>query len=394
MTDAVLLPSLNPTSYGIYRSLRDAGCPCAVHVFHQGKVGGGLVSLLGQDTTIHAHSIIDDPIMVLDCMNDIRRQSDGAVVLFTASDQDNVFLQTFGEQLDTAILVPHRNPAIYSLINDKAVFASKLDEQGIPNPQTRCYEASTVHEVASQLSWPRLIKPNCANEWKTSQAATALAGKKAIVVNSSREFLDVSQSLLGFSSQLLAQQIIDVPDDGSFSFCGYSDAAGRLLWGFVTRKLLQYPAKFGTAILCATTECQEIYALGKRVAEGLGVVGVFEIEIVVDRTGAPFVIEMNARHWLQHRLSNCLGINISLLDFLYRKGDLRWRNALADGSYRTGKASLWIDESGYWVHLLKNVFRPASLYLQEYLSHNREFLYLDEQNVWPSIRFSLAKVFA
>ena len=361
------LLSLNPTSYGICRNLRDA--PFPLHMFHK---GGGLEPFLSKDVKIHRISIDTEPEWAVKLLAAQCAGSGRPGIVFASSDTELAFLEKYRDELTPAASLPIQPPGIAAAVSDKLRFFETMRDLGIPSP--RSYSIDAGSDSATFL--PCLVKPVHSGEWKTEEASLALSGRKGFVANRHEEFAEIVRKVRPFSSKLLVQEIIESREGESYSYCCFSDRAGRVLWGFVTQKLLQFPAGFGTAILCGTADRPDIAAFGRKVVESIGLEGVSEVEILADRGGKLFAIEINARHWLQHRLSTRLGVNISLLDYYYRTGDSAMVEQFVSAPVRSGRY-LWIDDFGYIAHFLKQVTRGGNLHLKSFSGSSLEFSLLE-----------------
>lgn len=242
------------------------------------------------------------------------------------------------------------------------------------------------------MRWPILIKPIHSHEWKTAVASRAIRGRKVFVIRKPEEWTSLQATIRKFSSELLAQEIIDASEDGHYSYCCYADKSGKVLWGFVTQKILQYPENFGTAILCRTVDRPDIETFGRRTIETVGLPGVSETEVVIDRnTGELSALEINSRHWIQHRLSTRLGVNISLLDYFYRSGQRAMVEEILSGS-GPFKHVLWIDDFGYITHLAKNFFRLRRLHLPAFFKNSLEFSYMEKSKLAPFLSMLMRRL--
>ena len=179
-------------------------------------------------------------------------------------------------------------------------------------------------------------------------------GQKVIVVRDEHELIRSYNIISTLNPKVLLQEIVQAGQYDAYSFCCYADQSGKVLFGFVTQKILQYPEGFGTALLCRSIEEPSIYELGKRVIENLGIDGISEVEIMRDeKNDALYIIEINTRHWLQHTLSARLGVDISLLDFYYRTGRVDAVRLILSETPRNSKPVIWFDDVGYLIHCIK-----------------------------------------
>lgn len=375
---AAYLLSLNPTSYGIYKNLRNT--PFPLHLYHK---GGGLEPLLGKDIILHRLSIEDEPEAVVHDLIEAHVASGATPIIMASSDYELAFMEEYRKDLEQAVSLPLPSPEISRLANNKHAFYTKMREIGIRSPRSHYLDIGNLAALPTDMRWPVLIKPIHSHEWKTAAASRAIQGRKVLVIRKPAEWTSLEATIRKFSSELLAQEIIDIPEDGHYSYCCYADESGKVLWGFVTQKILQYPENFGTAILCCTVDRPDIETFGRRTIEAVGIPGVSETEVVIDRnTGELSALEINSRHWIQHRLSTRLGVNISLLDCFYRSGQrARVEDILsASGPF---KQVLWIDDFGYIMHLAKNILRVRRLHLPAFSTKSLEFSFIEKGNLAP-----------
>ena len=104
----------------------------------------------------------------------------------------------------------------------------------------------------------------------------------------------------------------------------------------VARKLRPPPEACAMGTLVEATECADVERLARRAATRLGYEGIAEIEVLRDEvSGESFLIEINARPWLQFALGAATGRDLL-------------RFALTDGSRparptSAGRSALWLD---------------------------------------------------
>jgi len=241
---------------------------------------------------------------------------------------------------------------------DKYAFYQELEEHSFNSPDTLLIESfDSIAHLEKEIRYPCIIKPIFSGDWKTDHSYKVIGGQKAIVVRDREELKKYYGLVSVLNSKMLLQEIIE-EDYGNYSFCCYADQSGKVLWGFVTQKMLQYPGDFGTALMCQVTEEPEIQEVGKRVIEALVIDGISEVEIVKDKkTGMLYIIEINTRHWLQHTLSLSLGVNLSLLDYYFRNHNPTKVEETLSSERVCQKPVIWIDEMGYLAHCIKHRFR-------------------------------------
>jgi len=287
----------------------------------------------------------------------IGRGLDQRGFIIPACDADLVFLAKKRDSLSEFFEISLPDGTVLWKVIDKYSLYKELHNLSINTPRTFLLESvESVENFGKRIEYPCILKPAFSGDWKTAKAFPIVGYQKAIVVQNKLDLRRSYDRVSALNPNVLLQEIVDVADDENYSFCGYADYSGKVLWGFVTQKILQYPEKFGTALLCQSKNDHEIFSFGKRVIEGIGIDGIFETEIIRDKNGSLQVIEINTRHWMQHRLSTRLGVNITLLDYYYRMGNRIEAERLLSGVEKNRKPVIWIDDVGYLFHCIKNGF--------------------------------------
>lgn len=292
--------------------------------------------------------------------------------IFPATDEEVLFLIKNKNELEKYFVLSIPEEEKFKNLSDKFLIQEELRRCGFRYPTTSLLKNNGIEE--EKIDFPCILKPAFSGHWKTDQSNAIVGEQKVVVVHSLTELKLNYEKYCKISPRMIAQSIIEPAEGDIYSFCSYSDRFGKVLHGFVTQKLIQYPEGFGTALLCQTVEHPEVYELGKQVIESLGVDGVCETEIIRDaRTGELFIIEINTRHWMQHRLSARLGVNYSLLDFYYRTGDAsKVTEVLGNGRGRANNI-IWFDDVGYLIYAVKNFFNPKKCKMKEIFKNHWEF---------------------
>ena len=199
----------------------------------------------------------------------------------------------------TTILHPH-NASIATCLN-KARFSAWCQEHGFCTPGF-WVGAEVPAELA--LRYPLLIRP--ADTLHDRPASSGSEIPKAVEVSSREELLSwvacygkalatplVTESLL---RHRLTQYSVPV-----------ARAAGKIL-SFVAVKRRPTPAWCATGTYVELQPDAAVEALARRVIEALDYFGVGEVEILHSRdTGENYLIEVNARPWLQYGLAAASG---------------------------------------------------------------------------------------
>lgn len=216
-------------------------------------------------------------------------------------------------------------------------------------------------------------------------------GREGFVTKPRRAFHGTTCIPKGFSrprpdtpSELLVQQrFIQAPLHDHYSVCGVA-AAGRIAACLLTRKLLEHPSPGGTATLVALVDDIETGSRLRTLCEDFiaatSYSGPFELEIVAEGRQL-WVIEFNARFWLQHTLGLKCGINFPLL---YRS--LLLGTDVLVREIRPSLKAVWIHEVAP-VSLLKTDSRQAASALRAiWRSQVREFAHFSFDDPRPLLQ--------
>ncbi len=114
------------------------------------------------------------------------------------------------------------------------------------------------------------------------------------------------------------QAFVDVELEQHYSVSGIS-LRGRVEAAVVTRKRLEFPSPGGTATMISTVKdkktCEQLANLAEDFLSATRYSGAFEIEILKAQEHL-YLLEVNARFWLQHIMPLTRGVNFALI---YRK---------------------------------------------------------------------------
>jgi len=248
----------------------------------------------------------------------------------------DLWLRTLVEQraefASTGAHILHPRNASLKVCLDKRRFAAWCKAHALPTP--RVYDVRADAEACRDIAFPVLVRPTSTVHDKVLRGAP-----KAVEARCPEELnrcLDgfrragvvpvVAESLLGRKLQ-------------QFSV-GLARTGGGKTATVVTQKLRPPPDLCGVGSLVETSDQPEVEHLAERVATALDYVGIAEVEVLRDAaSGELFLIEVNARPWLQFAVA--AATQRDLLAFL-----LQERALSGNGSERkTPRSAVWIDFS-------------------------------------------------
>lgn len=179
---------------------------------------------------------------------------------------------------------------------DKARFACRLDEFGVPRPRTiPIRDAASARAIPAELFEGSFLKPT------QSGPFAAVYGVKAVRPRSREDALRFVDDAMGRGFELMLQEFIPGPADRHHFVEGFIDRRGRLCGLLARRRIRMHPAEFGNSSSTETIALSEVSEAADALLgllEGIGYRGVFSAEFKLDaRDGLFKILEVNARPW-------------------------------------------------------------------------------------------------
>ncbi len=278
----------------------------------------------------------------------IRASGGAAIAVIADSDRWLRFVREHRERLRAAgWLVLHPTGEAITTCLDKSAFLDWCAARALPAP--RRYAPEALRAQPATAAFPLMLRP----EWTQHSADTGLP--KAIEV---REPQALAGCLARYAAADIAANVCDSllrPGIRQFSVGAARSASGHVRT-FLAEKLRPAAEQCAGGTYVRPATCAGVEALAARALEALDYLGVAEVEILHDpRTAESFLIEVNARPWLQFGLphaSGCdllghaLGRGASSGEFdphhgwLYFSSDLYACFSRTTGLVRTGRLSL------------------------------------------------------
>src|ERR1035441_4566764 len=234
------------------------------------------------------------------------------MIIFPTRDDDIVFLDRYREELERhfVMAIPSR-PAIRACL-DKWETTRWAEAVGISIPKTWVVTgAEDLPAVLEQVTYPCVLKPVAAYDWRRGQNWALVGGRKAIGVASREEFLQEFQLVSAAEKRVLVQELVQGDDNQLFVAGCFCNGESEITTQFTARKLMQIPEGFGTGCIVQAAECPEILPLAQRLLRAIRFTGIAELEFKRDRSDGSYkLIEINARPWDQHRLGHACGADV------------------------------------------------------------------------------------
>ena len=285
----------------------------------------------------------DEPERLRDRLIELRRSFPEPPVLFPTRDFDVLFLHEQRESLVDAYVLPQATGSSIIRVMDKFELGRIAEEQGIPTPATAlCASIAELARTIPSLSFPLILKPRFAYQWRRSGLWESVGGVKAIIVESKEELRAQYRRLSDLAPEVLLQRYVNGHDE-DIVVCGcYVNPAGELLGHFTGRKLRQNPPLVGTGSVVEAMDVPAIVGASLRLLRAFGYAGLAEVEFKYDRNAQKyFLIEVNPRHWDQHELGLLVGVNLTHIAY----SDMVGASVVkAQPIYRRGRKYKWVAE--------------------------------------------------
>ena len=181
---------------------------------------------------------------------------------------------------------------------------------GVAIPRTWYLDELTPEQVAAQVPYPCVLKPDDSRGFYTAFAA------KVFVVRDAAELVARCAEAAAVGLSLVAQEWVDTEPGGFWSVASYLSPDGTPRGVFTGRKLEQWPPDFGTSCLADARWEPGIAEAGVKVLQALGYSGISEIEFVEDSaTGRLLLLDVNTRAWKWIGLPVAAGVDLPLLAY-------------------------------------------------------------------------------
>ncbi|NLI74434.1 MAG: hypothetical protein GX369_06665 [Euryarchaeota archaeon] len=281
--------------------------------------------------------ILKEPDAALETLMEESEKLDEKPVIFPASDPAVLFISRNRNKLANGFqLIAPPEKVVESMVNKRLQYEEAI-RLGIPMTET-FYPSSMddVEEGVKRLRFPAFIKPLYSHLWYP------VFGVKGFIVKDAVELKKQMAKVFEAGQEVMVQEIIWPPGKGFFNAGAYIGRDDYISPVITWQKVRQYPPNFGVASLAMSCHQPEIAELGMKFMKGLGYRGIASVGFKRDeRDGGWKLIELNARTWMAHELSDGAGIPLVYLQYLdligkpkpdlkdFRDG-VRWWDCMSD----------------------------------------------------------------
>ena len=265
-------------------------------------------------------------------------------VLFPTNDEWVLAVARHRADLEPHFRIPFSELAVVDAVLDKRQLYRIAADLGIPIPKT--YSLDDPERTAREIRYPAIVKPAEQRRFYDRFGAKVFRVEDAAeLVRMSREAADLA---------CVAQEIVDVPAGGFYSYCSYVAKDGSTRGGFVGRKLEQYPEGFGTACLVVGEQVPEIAERGAAILKAFNYHGVSEVEFIYDPARKEhLLLDVNPRVWKWIGLPIASGVDLPWLAYADATGGADRAGDIRDGLR-------WIYERDYALLAMARPLFPAN----------------------------------
>lgn len=237
---------------------------------------------------------------------ELQRLAGADVALIATGDDWLRFVVANRMLLDAAFgQVLHPGNHILDILLDKLAFAQWCQANELPTPRTWVPHGAVPHgaeALAPGLPFPLLLRP------RATRHAHADVPKAVEVSNPAELHAWLGRYRAAGADPLLSESLL------AHRLTQYSvpfARRGHELVSFVTRKLRPTAERCAEGTLVEVTENPDVEALARRAVERADYFGIGEAEILHSHdNGRSYLIEINARPWLQYALAPAAGHDV------------------------------------------------------------------------------------
>lgn len=305
----VVILNMHYTGLGIARNLAPLGVPLFALSSDKGFPGNFSRHVKFQASP----DSLAEPAALEAFLLDMARRLGTRAVLFPTRDHDIHFINARRAALGEAFQIPFAEPAIMERVLDKDKTFEYAARCGISRPLSVTVRSPAELEAAREsLRFPCIIKPLMASHWRKPGIWEAVGKQKAVKIESWEELRRFYARVSPVEPVATVQEWIPGGEENLVVFGSYCRGNGEVVCSFTGRKRLQYPALYGTGVVVESHPTPAIEPISRELLAALEFRGISEIEYKYDpRDGSYRLIEVNPRHWDQHRLGTACGVNLS-----------------------------------------------------------------------------------
>jgi len=283
-----------------------------------------------------------------------RIEQSGFDVLLPTTDLTTYTLSRHAGLLEDLAALPVAPSAASAMCKDKMQLTEFAIKNGIEAPKThRVSSEEHLCELAPKLDYPVIFKPRKSS----GGVGTGLVRDSEELLGAYRQLPGVSEDVFDFTQPLVQEFVPGSVHEVNVLF---NRGSPRAL--LTQRRLLKYP-RFGAGIYNETTNEPDLKERAVRLLSALNWHGPAQVEFLRhEKTGKPYLLEVNGRFWGTMDLSVAAGMDFPVLACrMARDGDVP-----EQAEYRVGLRYRWpfpyailhARETGRWLGSFRDFLLP------------------------------------
>ncbi len=306
------------------------------HVYSLGTAGIAVVALhprwCGTFTSRHVterHVVPDaatSPERFLEWLRTFGRRQSELSVLFLAEDLYAYLASYYQQELKAYFLYPFVPQANLTTFFDKSEMYSNAGDAGLRVPKT-LFPPLNAARITDWSHYPAVVKPLVSRFTIREDGARdagrfpEVFGGKALVADDCDQLARVAAEVERLAIPCCVQEFVPGPEHNLYNVKFVAAADSTVPACFVSQKLRQYPADFGTCTVARACFREELRHVAEAFCRSTRYVGPGCIECKWHRDERTFhFIEMNPRldYWI--RMATLKGVNLPLQQYLLSSG--------------------------------------------------------------------------
>lgn len=191
---------------------------------------------------------------------------------------------------------------IFQKANDKWLLLALCKENNIPHPKTKLLNSDNLHEAASEIGFPALIKPNI-----------SVGARGITLVHSLSDLEDKYDGILKKYGACTLQEYIDSAGGPYYNVMMYRTETGDIVNTVIIEIIRYYPIGGGSSSFCRTVESKALTEICTKTLDVLHWIGFADFDILKTKTGDFRIIEINPRVPASIRAAEVSGVNFPTL---------------------------------------------------------------------------------
>lgn len=264
-------------------------------------------------------------------------------LIIPLADDGAEFLSCYKEEIQNEFQLKCAVPAfeVFNVANDKQKLMELCEKYNLCHPKTREIQPNNLKEIADEVGFPAMIKPNL------SQGAKGIM--RVDNINELKEKFQIVRKQYGVCT---LQQYVEQPDF-YYNVMLYRDKQGRMENYTIIKIRRFFPIKGGSSCYCETVEHEFLLNQCKEVLKKLDWVGFADFDVLEDiHTHELKIIEINPRVPSSLQAAFAAGVDFSKV-FVADEFD----EPMPEFEYQTGKQVRWMGLDVMWFIFSKDRFK-------------------------------------